>query len=501
MARRSIGIDITPSKIYAVQLQKRGHELHLERASCKTIGNENSSEEETAPEIITALKSLIEEGGFHGHVPVAVAVPDGAVLFQNMESDLPGLDHVRQVIGFELEDDFPLPAHELAIDICSSRKTANQRWALLVAAARKDALQERMKTLAEAGIECDVVGANVCALHAAITANYPEMAKERSVIVQAGERGTLIAIAQAGNLLTVRNVPPPLERPGDLQSNARTKELASTLVREVELTWRDAFAEPLSSSTRIVLGGETELAERLADVFRKELPCETTILDPFVRIRRSDEGEIGLAYTIAIGLALGAMGEKPPGMNFLAADRLKAKRTVGVRRALVLLGILLAAIAASWVVGLFLQLRRLENQNQAVRTEMNQIFLSALPEAKHIVNEEAQVQELEGRLKALRDEYNAFSSVGISGMTPLAVLQKISASVPRNLNAKISEMDIGGRLVQLKGTTDSFRSVDELRGHLLEVPEFAAVETGPVDMGRGESEVRFTFFITVKPGQ
>jgi len=501
MGRRSIGIDITPSVIYAVQLERRGRELRIERAFAKAVSDGVSSEKEASAVTIEALRSLIEEGGFRGHAPVAVAVPDGALLFQNMESDLPTLDHVRQVIAFELEDDFPLPADELVIDICSSRRTADKAWALLVGAVRKDALQERMKMLAQAGIDCDIAGANVCALCAATLANHPETAEGRSVIVLAGGRGMLIAVTQAEGILTVRNVPSPVEAADEAYSDRAAKEAALTLVREIELTWRDAFAEPFASGTRIILAGETGFTDGAAEVFKQELPCEVTVLDPFARIGDSEKLETGPAYAVAVGLALEAMDEKVPGINFLEVDRLKAKRTVGLRRAVVFLGVLLVAIVASSIAGLFLQLRRLENKSRLVKAEINRIFLSALPEAGHIVNEEAQVQELNARLKALREEYNAFSAVGISGMTPLAVLQKISASVPRNLNIKISEMDIGGRSVRLTGITDSFSSVDELKSHLEELPEFEAVETGPVDMGRGENEVRFTFLITVKPGQ
>ncbi len=83
---------------------------------------------------------------------------------------------------------------------------------------------------------------------------------------------------------------------------------------------------------------------------------------------------------------------------------------------------------------------------------------------------------LTGRLDAQRAEFDTFASVVGRGPSPLEILLQISAATPVSLKIKISELSVAGRLVYLKGHTDSFKAVDALRGALQALPIFSAVE-------------------------
>jgi Tfp pilus assembly PilM family ATPase/Tfp pilus assembly protein PilN len=499
MAKRAIGVDITPAGVFAAQLVKRGDAVRCERVYSKELA-EAPQKEGGSEQTAGALKALMQEGEFRTDVPVGVSMPAGSVFFQNLETDLPSLDHVRQVIGFELEDDLPVAPDQLVIDVCAAHRRTDRNWYLLIGAVRKAALEERMALHSQAGIECDVVDAEVCALHAAVARNHPDVAEGRYALIHTGETNTIMAISEGGQLLTARDFPHPRQAGGEAASDEEARESASRLLQEIRLTWQGAFGGALSSDAKVVLGGRRETAAYLAELIKEHLECEVTVFDPFARIACADQVRGDGAYGKALGLALRAMNEGVGGMNFLAVDKLKARRATGIKRALVVLGILIGAVVAVWGTHLVLQLRDLQEQNRRLKTEMREAFLAALPEEQHIVNEEKQLQLLEEHLEDLQKEREAVASVAPGTVTPLQVLQYISSAVPERMDVKISDLSITGQSVRLRGTTDSFSSVDELRSRFGRIPGFVNVETGPVDVGRSEDEIRFTIYITVEQG-
>ena len=494
MARRAIGIDIDSTRIYAVQLLRSRGKLRLERAHTQTIGSGDTSKEAIALRTAEALKSLMREGNFRRNIPVSVAMPHGSVLFQNLETDLPGLDHVRRVLCFELEDDFPLPVDDLVVDICADRVLPDGRKCLLVGAASRTALRERVGALTAASIECEVADVGACAVLAATAANQPAVADKRLILVYVSGSNTILAVADRGSLVTARNLAQPGSQDENVPEGKMSKDALSALVREIELTWRDAFRAPVPASASVVLGGDEETIARLSKALQEQLPCDLTVLNPFAQVTCSDEQRKDARQAIAVGLAAGALAGGNQNANFLAADAFKASQAAGITKGLVFLGMLVGALAGLWVVNLFLQLNGLEARNQDFKTEMRKVFQDTLPEETTIVDE---LSQLEGRLHALRGEYDAFSSVATSGISPLRILERISANIPAPLNIRISDMAIDSKTVQLKGTAGSFKSVDDLQNCLEAVPEFAAVAIRDVGESRATGMVRFSLLITV----
>ena len=496
MARRAIGIDIGPKRIRAVQLLRSRGRLRLEHAHTQEIDSGDTSKEAIVARTADALKSLMQEGGFRRSVPVAVAMPHGSVLFQTLETDLPELEHVRSVLRFELEDDLPLPVDGLVIDICGARDLPDRRKSVLVGAVSRTALHERVEALTAADIECEFVGVSACAILAAIAANHPSATGSPLVMIYMNDSHTILAIADHGRLVTVRNLAQPGSQNENVSDNEVSKDAVSTLVREIELTWRDTFHTPIPASAHVVLGGDEQIIGHLSMALHEQLPCELTVLDPFAQVTCPDGQPKDARYGIAVGLAAGVLAGKNQYPNFLTADSFKTSQAAGIRTGLLFLGMLLSVLAGVWVVNLFLQLNGLEAQNRDIETEMRQVFQDALPEETIIVDELSQLEE---RLQTLRGEYDAVSSVAASGISPLRILERISANIPAGLGVRISDMAIVGDTVQLKGTVGSFKAVDELQARLEAAPEFVGVAIRDVGVGRTTGEVPFSLLITVEP--
>ena len=113
------------------------------------------------------------------------------------------------------------------------------------------------------------------------------------------------------------------------------------------------------------------------------------------------------------------------------------------------------------------------------------------------MNLQVNLLRVEERLAEVRKEHDALATV--SGTTsPLRILQLTSARMPANVRVKVSEMTVGERAVRLVGTTDSYKSVDEIRGQLEAIPEFASVTIQETSPERSSGGVKFTLSIALR---
>lgn len=470
MATRALGIEIGRGGLRAVQLRRTRQGYALERATALACAPERPWLE-ALPEMLLALRDRMRAEGFRLGLPAAVAPPADSLFYQSLDTDLQDLADVRRVLPFETEGDFPLPADELVIEILSARREAAGGQALLLGAMRRQTVEAVRAAVERAGLRCARIDANAAALHAFIGSEDAEAAPR--ALIHAGDSSTLLLIAQGGRLVTARRL-------------ARDAAIG----RELELTWRDAFNTALPASANVrVLGGESEAAG-LADAIGKETG---------VRVERAGS-ETDPVYATAIGLARRAVEVDARAGNFAAVEWNGADSSAGVRRALSVSGVLLCGIALLWMVGTVATWRSLERRDRNVRAESARIAAALFPAAPASAGERPQdlLLRVEDKLAAARKESDAFGALVGRGASPLYVLQQISARIPVRVPVRISEMTIADRSVRLTGTTDSYKSVDEIKGRLAVVPEFAGIAIQDVGVERGTQAIRFTLMITMK---
>ena len=468
-AQRTIGIDIGPQAVRAVQVLRSKTGVRVERASVVPC--------ETRQALAAALRSLFAEKHFRPGARIAVAMPAGSVFFQRTETDLPSPAQARQVLRFELEDDFPVRYDDLAVDYCTSPR------GVLVGAVSRTQLHQRLEHVREAGLACAMVDADACAILAAAAESRPELVDTPSLIVYAD--GVTVTLAAAENRCLV---------------NARTLACfagAASLAREIELTWRDTFGAAMSGLSQVILAGDPDMTRLLAAELPDVLHCRTDLLDAFENIPWPADTDRDPRLAAAFGLALRAAGGPTRGMNFLEADRSTQSHARDLKGSLMISGLLAGAIAMAWGFGVFLRLNHLEQQYRQIKLDTRQVFQKALPAEKKIVSELPQMEE---RVRALRKQYEALASATGTGAAPLHLLQQISARIPAGQDLKVTDMSIVGRSVRLTGTTGSFRSVDDLKSRLQQVKEFSEVAVHDVGMDRAGGAVRFTITITVASG-
>jgi Tfp pilus assembly protein PilN len=250
-------------------------------------------------------------------------------------------------------------------------------------------------------------------------------------------------------------------------------QVGDILCREAAITWRKLFETEIPEDTRIYLVGIGENMVDLKETVEENLRCKTTIANPYARVLLKHVGRPRVDISIAEGLALKTLApDHIAGINFLEADSIKAKSTTSPKKEIAVCAVLIAAIAAVSLIGLFMRRSQLENKYEDIRSEINENFRRALPQER-IVNPLAQLDQ---KLQAMQEDYALFGPALGAGVRPLEVLNVITDSTPEDTNIGLEDLLITTEKVRLTGTAESFESAYEWQRLLEQTPQLSGVE-------------------------
>ena len=485
MVKRCIGIDIGSSYLRAVQVLRTGDELCIE----KVFSAQTRRSKDSPPEI---LKRLSSKYGFDRRADVAISMPHDAVFFRNLETDSVGLEQIRGHNSSVLEHNFPIQPDEIVAQACSYRRLPDEKYSVLTAAVTRASLRERLSILAGAKIHPNLVEAAIFAIHSTIAVNHPEITTGQAIIAYIDESYLTLAVTQDSNILIVRNI--PIVSRSDDNIDSIQEHVAELLTREAGVTWRKVFGEESDQDSKIYLAAGGDVSDDFEAAVKKNLHCQTVIVEPYAKLKCSPEHNGDTAICVAEGLALRALApDKTVGINFLEADNADTKRTLDLKKELTICAILVAAIAVVSLVGLFVRLSHLETKCAHIKNEIREIFQRTLPEETNI---KKPLVQLEQKLESFQKDYRLFASFYPTNLSPLKVLHSITANTPPEGNIEIDDLLITTESVRLRGTCNSFESVYQWQRLLQETPGFTLVDVQDVQKDPRGDAIHFTILIS-----
>jgi Tfp pilus assembly PilM family ATPase len=486
MANRCIGIDIDSSCLHAVQISRTGDEFNIENIfSIQTRRSTDSPQD--------VLKALTTQYWFDRHADVAISMPNDAVFFRNLESDSAGSEQKRGLSKFTLEHNFPIQPDEIITQECSRRQLPDEKYSVLIAAATRTSLRERLNLFIAARMHPKLVEAAIFAVHSTIAVNHPEVRVGIAIIVYIDESYLTLAVAQDNNILIVRNISIPSGSEGNI--DAVDEQLAELLLHETEITWRKVFETEIEQGCKIYMAAAGRICNGLKVIVEKKLNCQITIVDPYAKVKNSLEHKPDAPVSVAEGLALRLLApEKTAGVNFLEADNSNTKPALNLKKEFVICAILAGAIAAVSLGGLFMRLSHLETKYAKVKNDIREIFQRTLPEEKNIVNP---LVQLDQKLQSLRKNYTLFSPVSVAGLGPLEALHAITTSIPPEANININSILITSESVRLIGISPSFESVYNWQRLLEKIHGFSNIDVQNIKREPENQLVHFTMLISL----
>ena len=486
MVRRCIGIDISPCGLRAVQIQRIGRQFRIE----KTFAAPTRRATDCPSDV---LRSLTSRHGFDRRADVAVSMSSEAVFFRNVETDPAGLEQLRQQGSPSLACEFPIPPDRIVAQVCSSSPLPDGRLSVLTAATSVESLRQRLDVLAAAKMHPVLMEASVLALHAAIAVNHPAVMAGRAIIASVDERHLTLMVSRDNNIVIVRSIPTASSSPDDVDSGR--PRIAELLAAEAQITFRKVFGAEITDDTEIYLVTPDAVADHLKTFVQENLRCRATVVDPCAVVQPPDAGRADFPTHVAEGLALRVLApELTQGNNFLDTHNAANQNPLDLKKEVKTYAALAGAIAFFLLVGLFARLSQLEAGYKGLKSRINEVFKTAVPEERNIVDP---VVQLDQKLAAFRNDYQLFASFHPAALDPLQILKSISASTPVGNNLKVADLLIAADTVRISGTCDSFESVYQWQGLLQNVPGFAFVEARSPRKDPKTGLVSFTIVVSL----
>jgi type IV pilus assembly protein PilM len=157
--------------------------------------------------VAETVRAVIDSVGIK-KANVVAAVGGHDVIVKPIPMDRMSEQDAREVIRWEAEQHVPFDMENVQLDfqILDPEGTGPQMRVLLVA-AKRELIENRMSLLADAGIEPAIIDVDAFAIHNAFEHNYPEAVHGLVALVNIGHETTNVNLLKNGAPILVRDVP------------------------------------------------------------------------------------------------------------------------------------------------------------------------------------------------------------------------------------------------------------------------------------------------------
>jgi type IV pilus assembly protein PilM len=202
---RVITLDIGTCTAKLAEFQVTGGQLMLLRLGVRELGLDPNKEENRFPSVADAVRQLMAETGTKPGI-ANISVSGQSVFIRYVK--LPPVDaaQVKEVIGFEAQQNVPFPIHEVVWDYqLTAGRTATGECEAIIVAMKADLLETENRAAETAGLRTKVIDVSPLALYNAFRYNYGIPA-ETTLLIDMGARTTNLLFVEGGHLYT-RGIP------------------------------------------------------------------------------------------------------------------------------------------------------------------------------------------------------------------------------------------------------------------------------------------------------
>ena len=319
----TVGVDIGSSSVKAVALRQTRRGWTLIGTAEERIGSEPGTSDADPLEVSGAVRDALE-GLRLPRAPVAAAL-SGQVIVKRLSLPAMSRTELAEAIRWEAEQYIPFDLADVQLDyqvISPGTGGATSAQDVLLVAARKDRVEDRVALITHAGRRAVVLDVAALALANAYQMNYPERTDALAALIHVGRETTIVCLLDRAQVAFSRDT----SMGARLDTDALQLELGDEGVRVVgEMTKQlvleirrtiDFFrgATPAADLERIVLSGGACTAEGLTNLLATEFGATVEVFDPFRRIARrkntAGREDPGAAYAVAVGLAMRREGDR-----------------------------------------------------------------------------------------------------------------------------------------------------------------------------------------------
>jgi general secretion pathway protein L len=266
------------------------------------------------------------------------------------------------------------------------------------------------------------------------------------------------------------------------------------LCRSINLTLRGFQVETGTNlqPEKIFITGPGALVPATAEIIGKELKLPASNLN-----LRENADNIQLSqhlirlYNPALmdnGLALALReGKKAKGFNFRREEFQVKTQFVKIRKELIHGAIYLGIIFLLLAINFGVDYRDLKKRNGSLDGQIKGMFSQTFPEVTRVVDP---IHQMKTEINALKNASGVAPGINM-GSTSLEILNDISSRIPGDLNIQVDRMVVDQEGVQIRGTTDTFNTVDSIKKGLESSEMYHDVIIASANLDQSGKGVRF----------
>ncbi len=442
------------------------------------------------------IAEVIEQTGFTDE---GCRVSFGAhhFYFRNLSLPFSDIKKIDKILPFELEESAPLRIENLIIDGVAAKKEESGSE-IIAAMIDRDLLADRLAMLQSLGVDPEIIG--VSGVQTAARAVKLAEENEAFILLDIGpERGTMI-VSQGGHFSLIRSLafdakglsdfsygdPIGSPSPGQPKSMARSfGEFSSFVKASCFLVQNGAAKIPVFLSGPV--GQTDEALKYLGEYLEGEVKrCDVLSLPHLDFAPEIEEKWLPGIMDSALALAM-RPDKSTRGFNFRKGEFAK-KGSLKEYRYLISKAAVPAMVVVLFAVGLLWYDAAAKKRERAELTKkIHGIFTQTLPDVTRIVDP---IQQLEVRISEAKKRTDGEKG-GAGDYRVLDVLAEISGRIPPSYQVKVTRMVVEKNNLRLKGTTDNFNTVDNVKKVLEKSPFFKLVTISSANLAPKGGEIRF----------
>lgn len=495
MPRTIIGLDISEDAVTAVQVKSllQGYQV----TGCVAVPITE------AGGISVAMRAACEEIDPKGSACNSV-VEDGHVSFRNLSMPFTDPKKIRQTLVFELETVMASAVDKHLVDFIDVNRSGAQTD-LISATVNRAYIAEHLANFGPSGVEPEIL--DVRNLPLANQIIMQPGSPENGMLLCLGSKKCTIILYLGKKVVLVRQLPSNTDGLAAVavQAAKREKEASpfdfqayeaqlAALCKLINLTLHSFQVETGNSSKpeKVFITGPGGLIPETAEILSKGLALPASLFN-----LQATAGNIQLSPPLtgvynpalmdnALALAI-RESRKAKGFNFRREEFQLKTQLVKIKKELIHAAIYLAVIVVLLAVNWMVDYQDLKKRTADLDRRIKVIFTQTFPEITNIVDP---VHQMKTKIDELQNASGATPGINMD-RTVLMTLNDISARIPKELEVQVERMVVDQDGIQIRGTTDTFNTVDSIKKGLESSEMYSDVVIASANLDQSGKGVRF----------
>jgi Tfp pilus assembly protein PilN/Tfp pilus assembly PilM family ATPase len=439
------------------------------------------AEQDATVQMEARLKRLIEEK-IPGTRRTLLVIGGGDVVYRDFAFPFTSSKKVAEAIRFETADEFP-PAQYL-VDPIESISGEPGRKSFLVAIARRDVLQQRIRSAEESGLSIIGITTDVSSL-----GNY-FIDDNEALVMDAGLTQTLFVLYSHRVPILVREIPIGVKHLSK-SSGEYKREDVRPLAGEIKRTLLSFSARSRFDLNRVYLSGSLVGQKDLIHALDEGVGFHFIDQPPSTRESEIVDQKADLnKYASILGTARWKKGIKLFDFykeEFAGPDALASGRTYFKWAASVVVCFLFAFLVSSW-----LEIFAMQKRDNFLGSEIRRVFSTTFPQVTRVVDEVKQARSL---FETRRSELVGASPVSTTSV--LEILDLMSRIIPKEVYFQAVNLYWERGRLEIDGRTDSFKTVNVIQELLSKSRDFPEVNISNAKTRSDSQDVDFKITIRI----